>query len=55
MLKGGTIMDNQKEFKPFIPANKIVPEFTATSIILGCLLAVILGVTFLLWRCALMA
>ena len=36
-------MDNQKEFKPFIPANKIVPEFTATSIILGCLLAVIFG------------
>ena len=26
-------MDNQKEFKPFIPANKIVPEVTATSII----------------------
>lgn len=36
-------MDTQKEFKPFIPANKIVPEFTATSIILGCLLAVIFG------------
>ena len=36
-------MDKQKEFKPFIPANKIVPEFTVTSIVLGCLLAVIFG------------
>ncbi|MDO5145899.1 MAG: oligopeptide transporter, OPT family [Eubacteriales bacterium] len=38
-------MDNNssKEFKPFIPADKIVPEFTATSIILGVILAVIFG------------
>lgn len=36
-------MSKEKEFKPFIPASKILPEFTATSIILGCLLAVIFG------------
>lgn len=36
-------MEDQKEFKPFIPANKIVPEFTATSIILGAIIAIIFG------------
>lgn len=36
-------MNNQKEFKPFIPANRVVPEFTATSIILGCIIAIIFG------------
>ena len=35
-------MEN-KEFKPYIPAEKITPEFTATSIIMGILLAVIFG------------
>ncbi|MDE6636555.1 MAG: oligopeptide transporter, OPT family, partial [Lachnospiraceae bacterium] len=32
-----------KEFKPYIPAEKVTPEFTATSIITGILLAVIFG------------
>ena len=36
-------MDNKNEFKPFIPADKIVPEFTVTSVILGIILAVIFG------------
>jgi len=36
-------MKNDKEFKPFIPADKVIPEFTATSIILGILLAVVFG------------
>lgn len=36
-------MDDQKDFKPFIPADKIVPEFTFVSIFLGCILAVIFG------------
>lgn len=37
-------MNNQKEeFKPFIPADKTIPELTVTSIILGVLLAVIFG------------
>ncbi len=30
-------------FKPFIPADKVVPEFTATAIILGVLLSVLFG------------
>lgn len=36
-------MENQNEFKPFVPANKIVPEFTAKSIILGAIIAIIFG------------
>ena len=37
-------MNNQKEeFKPFISADKSIPELTATSVILGVLLAVIFG------------
>lgn len=35
--------DSKQTFKPFIPADKIVPEFTATSVILGIILAVIFG------------
>ena len=31
----------QNNFKPFIPAEKRVSEFTATSVILGIILAVI--------------
>lgn len=31
------------EFKPYVPADKITPEFTVTSIIMGILLAVIFG------------
>ncbi|MBE7033573.1 MAG: oligopeptide transporter, OPT family [Ruminococcaceae bacterium] len=36
-------MNNQKDFKPYIPAERITPEFTVTSIIMGILLAVIFG------------
>ena len=32
-----------KEFKPYVPADKVTPEFTATSIIIGVLLAIIFG------------
>ena len=31
-------MDNKNEFKPYIPADKIVPEFTVTSVLIGILL-----------------
>ncbi len=34
---------NKKDFKPFIAADKIVPEFTFTSIFLGIILAVVFG------------
>ena len=36
-------MDNKKYFKPFISADKIVPEFTFTSLFIGILLAVVFG------------
>ena len=37
-------MDNkQPEFKPYVPAGKITPEFTVTSIIMGVILAVVFG------------
>lgn len=35
--------DEKKEFKPFIPADKVVPEFTPASVILGIILAVVFG------------
>ena len=35
-------MSNNK-FKPFVPENKVMPEFTITSIILGVILAVLFG------------
>ena len=34
---------NDKEFKPYIPAEKVTPELTVTSIVMGILLAVIFG------------
>lgn len=36
-------MDNKNEFKPYVPADKIVPEFTVTSALIGCLLAIVFG------------
>ncbi len=36
-------MSNNKEFKPYIPAEKITPEFTVTSIVMGIILAVVFG------------
>ncbi len=35
--------ENNKEFKPYIPAEKITPEFTETSIIMGIILAIVFG------------
>lgn len=32
-----------EEFKPFISSDKIVPEFTVTSVLIGVLLAVVFG------------
>lgn len=34
---------DKKEFKPFIPADKVMPELTVTAIIIGALLAIIFG------------
>ena len=36
-------MNEKKEFKPYIPADKITPELTVTSILMGIVLAVIFG------------
>ena len=36
-------MNENKEFKPYIPAEKITPEFTVTSIVMGIILAVVFG------------
>ena len=36
-------MEKKNDFKPFIPADKVLPEFTVTSVILGMILAVIFG------------
>jgi putative OPT family oligopeptide transporter len=41
--KIGVNMDKKTEFKPYVPAEKITPELTATSIIVGALLAIIFG------------
>lgn len=35
--------EKQNDFKPYIPADQVVPEFTVTALILGILLAVIFG------------
>ena len=36
-------MNENKEFKPYVPAEKITPEFTVTSIVMGIILAVVFG------------
>ena len=36
-------MENKQEFKPYIPAEKITPELTVTSIVMGIILAVVFG------------
>lgn len=36
-------MNEKNEFKPYIPADRVMPEFTVTSIVMGMLLAVIFG------------
>ncbi len=36
-------MEQNKQFKPYIPADRVTPELTVTSIVIGVLLAVIFG------------
>ena len=36
-------MESNKDFKPYIPASRITPEITITSIIIGVILAVVFG------------
>ena len=39
----GLFMKEQKEFQPYIPASKVTPEITVTSIVMGIILAVVFG------------
>ena len=39
----GIFMSNKNEFKPYISADKVLPELTITSIITGLILAVVFG------------
>lgn len=34
---------DKKEFKPFVPADKVMPELTVASVVLGILMAIIFG------------
>lgn len=36
-------MDKKNEFKPYIPAEKITPEITVTSMVMGIILAIVFG------------
>ncbi|MBR5293120.1 MAG: oligopeptide transporter, OPT family [Clostridia bacterium] len=36
-------MENNKQFQPYVSADKITPELTATSVIMGIILAVVFG------------
>ncbi len=42
-LQIGENMDNKNNFKPYIPAEKVTPEITVTSIVMGIILAVVFG------------
>lgn len=34
---------NNNEFKPYVPASKVTPELTVTSVLMGIFLAVVFG------------
>ena len=36
-----------KKFQPYVPADKVMPEFTVVSILLGALLAIIFGLSLI--------
>ena len=36
-------MNDNKEFKPYIPAEKVTAEMTVTSVIMGVILAIVFG------------
>ena len=36
-------MENKTDFKPYIPADKVMPEFSVTAAVLGCVLAILFG------------
>ena len=34
-------MENKNDFKPYIPADRVTPEITVTSVIIGIILAIL--------------
>ena len=45
-------MKDQESFKPYIPAEKITAEMTATSVIMGIILSVSSALQTPIWACA---
>ena len=43
LLKIGENELEEKKFQPYIPADKVMPEFTVVSVILGAILAILFG------------
>jgi len=43
LIQIGENMDNKNNFKPYVPAEKVTPEITVTSIVMGIILAVVFG------------
>ena len=43
--EGDGNMNENKEFRPYVPADKITPEMTVVSILTGIILAVVFGAT----------
>ena len=41
--EGKKLMDGNENFKPYIPADKVTPELTVTSVIMGIVLAIVFG------------
>ena len=39
----GTNIVEEKKFQPYVPADKVMPEFTVVSILLGAILAIVFG------------
>ena len=43
----------EKKFQPYVPADKVMPEFTVVSIVLGAILAIVFGgANAPTWDCA---
>ena len=36
-------MQDNNQFKPYVPASKVTPELTVTSVVMGIILAVVFG------------
>ena len=41
--RGEVFIVKENKFRPYVPADKVMPEFTAVSVVLGALLAILFG------------